>query len=230
MSPLGRPNEDEGPKPPRPPIRPPESERRPPRPETPAPPPPPAPAAPAPAAARLPERMRANKAIAGHACPACNVALALGDDAWNCQACGTPHHAPCRDQAGQCMADGCSSAAQEAVPVEGAEMKACPYCGEQILKAAKKCKHCKEVLSPALRASRDRAAKSSPDRPGKTGLICAIVGLFICGPILGTVAIVYGIQARKKDVDAGMGTAAIIIGILDLLIFVGVILANLAGE
>ena len=38
------------------------------------------------------------------------------------------------------------------VPVPGSEKEAsCPYCGETILAVAKKCKHCNEIIDPALR-------------------------------------------------------------------------------
>lgn len=41
-------------------------------------------------------------------------------------------------------------------PAAQSETKACPYCGEQILNVAKKCKHCGEMLDETLRTERDR--------------------------------------------------------------------------
>src|SRR5689334_64299 len=38
----------------------------------------------------------------------------------------------------------------------------CPYCGEEVLSHAKKCKHCGEVIDPTLREG--RAAGRAPDR------------------------------------------------------------------
>jgi predicted RNA-binding Zn-ribbon protein involved in translation (DUF1610 family) len=81
---------------------------------------------------------------------------------------------------------------------------ACPFCGEQILVIAKKCKHCGEVLDPVLRASRERSpaprydenhdnddereVKQGTDAPGVISLIfgalavvCMLMGCFTCG-------------------------------------------------
>jgi len=40
---------------------------------------------------------------------------------------------------------------QKPLPEPGKDTIACPYCGETILAVAKKCKHCNEILDPALR-------------------------------------------------------------------------------
>jgi len=42
--------------------------------------------------------------------------------------------------------------------------KACPFCGEQILLEAKKCKHCSETVDVALRAAED-AKRSNDNKP-----------------------------------------------------------------
>ncbi len=41
----------------------------------------------------------------------------------------------------------------QAVP----QTKPCPFCGEQIMETAKKCKHCGEFLDPVLRASAEKS-------------------------------------------------------------------------
>jgi hypothetical protein len=43
--------------------------------------------------------------------------------------------------------------AQRAEPEPGKDTLACPFCGETILAIAKKCKHCNEILDPALRVA-----------------------------------------------------------------------------
>jgi predicted RNA-binding Zn-ribbon protein involved in translation (DUF1610 family) len=39
--------------------------------------------------------------------------------------------------------------------LQNQKTKACPFCGEEILVVAKKCKHCKEMLDVVLRASEE---------------------------------------------------------------------------
>jgi predicted RNA-binding Zn-ribbon protein involved in translation (DUF1610 family) len=43
----------------------------------------------------------------------------------------------------------------EPAPVRESEYKDCPFCGEEVLAKAKKCKHCGEVLDVALRAAEE---------------------------------------------------------------------------
>ena len=40
------------------------------------------------------------------------------------------------------------------------QMKPCPFCGEQIMETAKKCKHCGEFLDPVLRSSAEKSQQS----------------------------------------------------------------------
>ena len=40
------------------------------------------------------------------------------------------------------------------------QMKPCPFCGEQIMEIAKKCKHCGEFLDPVLRSSAEKSQQS----------------------------------------------------------------------
>jgi hypothetical protein len=128
------------------------------------------------------------------------------------------------------MHEGCPSRVAAGAKAEPAgDTKPCPYCGEAVLKAAKKCKHCREILSPALRAARSRQGKGGDENAGRTALICGIVGIFICQPILGTFAIIKGVEARKNESQSGMGTAGIVLGILDLVILVIYIIAAAAG-
>ena len=66
------------------------------------------------------------------------------------------------------------------------ETKDCPYCGEQILTKAKKCKHCGEILDALLKRQRQAELPSivNPDTPRrryKPG-----VGLLPCSPCNGT--------------------------------------------
>jgi len=54
--------------------------------------------------------------------------------------------------------------------------KACPFCEEEILVAAKKCKHCGEILSNAIRAAQGAQGASKSSREGAKAIGC-LVGL-----------------------------------------------------
>ncbi|MCK5803575.1 MAG: hypothetical protein KAI66_12115 [Lentisphaeria bacterium] len=74
----------------------------------PAPPPaPPAPPPPTGISGELPERMRANRDVADRICTKCGSAINFGDDAFNCDACGTSMHGACHDDNGGCANPHC---------------------------------------------------------------------------------------------------------------------------
>lgn len=95
-----------------------------------------------------------------------------------CPECDTPHHTDCWSTQGGCSRFGCRSrvlAAPESPSVF--TIIACPLCGLQIRGGAKKCRHCREFLDPALRKARRRTVT-----PGRVALgIAAAVGIsLIC--------------------------------------------------
>jgi hypothetical protein len=98
----------------------------------------------------------------------------------------------------------------ELVP-QNPQFKTCDYCGEAILIAARKCKHCGEMLDPSLRAAEEaqRSADwaSTPAGPGSTvvvesprefpHLIHAVITVFFCGAWLPVWILHYALSGRE---------------------------------
>jgi DNA-directed RNA polymerase subunit RPC12/RpoP len=94
---------------------------------------------------------------------------------------------------------------EDLAPVEQASTQAtqdCPFCGEQILTKAKKCKHCGETIDVTLRAAEEARRESrKPTRkraaltsPSYVGMILGLVGalLLVAGvftPVFGSLAL-----------------------------------------
>ena len=84
------------------------------------------------------------------------------------------------------------------------------------------CGGCKVM---AVGSKTPRALATTPCKEAKDAMICAIVGVFICAPILGLVAIVKGAQSKsllERDRTMwghGMANAAMVVGIVDVGLF-----------
>jgi len=57
-------------------------------------------------------------------------------------------------------------------------------------------------------------------RNGKISLILGIVGIFIASIILGPLAIYFGIKGLKKDEKKGVARVGLILGIIDIILFI----------
>jgi hypothetical protein len=175
--------------------------------------------------------MKTNRVLEGQVCGWCSKELRFGDDAALCAACDARHHAGCWDQKGGCSLASCANAPlkQMAPPPAAAAgaaavkpgMMPCPHCGRHIRENAPICRYCKRAPTPdgVYRGPRQTA-------PGAVAsLVCGLVGLLICGVVLGIVAIVKANEAKRaiaadpRYEGAGMATAGFVLGIVDLVVF-----------
>jgi hypothetical protein len=58
---------------------------------------------------------------------------------------------------------------------------------------------------------------------GTAALVCGIIGLFVCGPILGIIAVVLGRRAQAGGQRGGTARAGEILGYIDIALWVLVI-------
>lgn len=83
---------------------------------------------------------------------------------------------------------------------------ACPYCAETVLAAAKKCKHCQEIIDPALREARGATqmavtATATHQKKPKDKTVAVVLALLLGGlglhkfyldqPIMGLVYLLF---------------------------------------
>lgn len=167
----------------------------------------------------FPERMKANKVLAGRICPGCSVAIELGQDAWNCPQCQGTMHQACHEAHGACRNSDCPSALQMAAApaanaptgasaaANTAAMKPCPYCGESVLKDARKCRFCGEMLDKAARLRQDRMKRQAAEDEKLSGT--EILFGILCGWIACICGIVWMVQGKKKGVKLVLLTVAV---------------------
>jgi len=176
------------------------------------------------------KRLKANKVLEGEPCGWCSAPLKFGEDAALCTSCDTRHHAACWDKKGGCSLASCDNAplkkmAPPAAPAGAAGahppragMVACPHCGRHIAQKATICRYCKQAPTPdgVYHGPKENA-------PGAVAsLVYGIIGLFICGIVLGIVAIVKANEAKRAMAadprygGGGMATAGFVLGIISV--------------
>lgn len=173
----------------------------------------PPPAAPAGASAgdgtNYPERMKANRALAGRECPACHAAIELGEDVFNCPKCQSTMHMNCRQSYGSCAR--CNPAVKPAaaaipipmaavvgsgIPGPAGQLTApCRFCHEQIVQGASKCRFCGEYQHESTRRLHQMQARNTGDDSLHWAEI--LLGI-LCSGIGCIVGIIYAIQGKKK--------------------------------
>ena len=155
----------------------------------------------------LPERMRANRTIAGRICPQCHTEIELGDPIVNCRDCDVSSHEHCYERVGSCPnvecrshsnppptpASGTQQIAQTAPELSGPTIS-CPYCGEAIMATAKKCKYCQEWLDEFLRKINERMGKNEDDNMTAVDVLLCV----FCSGIGCVMGLIYAIQGKKK--------------------------------
>ncbi len=196
-----------------------------------------------------PVMLRANRKVIAERCSICNNGFKLAEETYSCPSCSGYHHAACWQTHRACSTQNSVPATTSGVdaqtpicetqitiapvPEVAAGERRCPNCARAIRSEALKCRFCSHVfdqeyaqtmgeIPPELAQEIESYANRS--------LTKSIVGLFICAPILGPMAISNGRDARRLLDDypsyraqtyaGGKALAGIIIGVIEIFIFV----------
>jgi hypothetical protein len=196
--------------------------------------------------------LKANLKLDGKPCGWCQAPLKLGDDAAVCTACEMAHHQGCWDTRAGCATQGCTSAPLRRLDAEpgspfpagvapGAApmakplapgMMNCPRCGLTVTLGTPLCPACRANTSPdglyhGPRTNAPGAVKS---------LVLGIIGLVVCGIVLGPIAISSANKAKEAMANdpslggEGLATAGKILGVLDIIGFVIAIFIRMSNN
>lgn len=110
-------------------------------------------------------------------------------------------------------------------------MMFCPHCRSVIPLGAPLCAVCRAITTP------DGVYRGPPmTAPGAVAsLVCGIIGLLLCGVVLGPIAIAQASSARRAIAmdprlsGGGMATAGLVLGILDLVGWAIVVMLRLSA-
>ena len=177
-------------------------------------------------------KFKANPKLAGQPCGWCQAQLMLGDDAAVCTSCEREHHAACWEGKAGCANAGCVNAPLKQLDPGPMAAEARQASSVEVLAAQglMPCRNCKAAIAIGTQICPTCRAITSPDgiyhgpktnAPGAAqSLVMAIVGLFLCGVILGPLAISKANEAKaamKLDPTLGgdgLATAGKVIGVI----------------
>jgi hypothetical protein len=184
--------------------------------------------------------LKTNLKLEGKPCGWCQIPLKLGDDAAVCTSCEKEHHRTCWDGKAGCATAGCVGAPLRQLDVAADAGRAasmaraataatalppgmmnCPRCGLSVSIGTQLCPACRAITTPdglyhGPKTNAPGAVKS---------LVVGIIGLFLCGIVLGPIAISASNKARQAIAadaargGAGLAIAGLVLGILDIVGF-----------
>ena len=148
-------------------------------------------------------------------CAICQSPLQAGEDVAECPGCHARYHAECWEENRGCAVYGCAEVppteARETleIPVSywGQEEKPCPACGQTILAAAVRCRHCGATFSSARpeSAAEFRSRTNRQDR--SAGFRTKTVWLFVfcvlpcTAPVAGIIGVIWYAKNRRDIRD-----------------------------
>jgi hypothetical protein len=113
-------------------------------------------------------------------------------------------------------------------------------CGEMIPIAAVQCRFCHEVFDPSLKGAKAQlnyGKASTTSKEAIWSLVCGIAGFFICGLILGLVAINKAKKAKDEIAasggqigGSGLATTGMVLGIIDIIAWAFLIVGRVASR
>ncbi len=198
--------------------------------------------------------LKANLKLEHKPCGWCQIELQLGEDAAVCTACEGAHHQRCWDSRAGCATAGCANAPLARLdPAPGSApgsapgiaaaaapalrelspgMMRCPQCSKAIPEGTLICSFCRSVTSPD-------GIYHGPkiNAPGATAaLVYGIVGFFVCGIVLGPLAISKANAAKRAMAEnptyggAGLATAGTVLGVIDIIGWAIVLILRMGGS